>query len=148
MLHHTSAHCTCKIRAVRQVSEEVQLILLKDSIPTANTVFKTSYGSRAVWASQQRRSTGQFCSQIHRPWMGDIVGFGRRLLLYRPAMLHSLACRYDTPMPESTLSPLSGTVNLATGYSEKDRKLRNSESTVWGILRKLDSFCQHFTNLP
>jgi hypothetical protein len=34
-------------------------------------------------------------------------------LLYRSAGLCSLADRYDNPMPESTISPSSGTMNLA-----------------------------------
>jgi hypothetical protein len=35
-------------------------------------------------------------------------------LSYRPARLHRLAGQHDNPMPESTLSLLSGTMNLAT----------------------------------
>jgi hypothetical protein len=37
-------------------------------------------------------------------------------LSYRPASVCSLAGRYDNPMPESTISPQSGTKNLATGF--------------------------------
>jgi hypothetical protein len=33
-------------------------------------------------------------------------------VVYRPARLHRLACRYDNPMPESTITPYSGTMNL------------------------------------
>jgi hypothetical protein len=36
-------------------------------------------------------------------------------LSYRTTRLHRLAGRYDKPMPESTLSPHSGTMYLATG---------------------------------
>jgi hypothetical protein len=37
-------------------------------------------------------------------------------LSYRPASLCSLADRYDNPMPESTLSPKSETMKLATEF--------------------------------
>jgi hypothetical protein len=53
-------------------------------------------------------------SQIISPRMGDIVDSGIGLP-YRPASLCSQAVRYDNLTPESTLSPQSGTVNLATG---------------------------------
>ncbi len=46
-------------------------------------------------------------SQIHSPWMGDIVDSGIGLS-YRPTSLRSLAGRYNNPLPESTLSPSQG----------------------------------------
>jgi len=56
-------------------------------------------------------------SQIHSPWLGDMVdsgdpgiGCGRP---YKPVSLCSQAGRYDNPMPELTLSPQSGTMNLS-----------------------------------
>jgi hypothetical protein len=42
MLHHTSAHCTCKIPAVRQVLQEVQLSFYRTVFPLK--ILKTSYG--------------------------------------------------------------------------------------------------------
>ncbi len=54
------------------------------------------------------------CSQIHRPWLGSIVDSGIGLS-YLPASLCSLAGRYNNPMTELTLSPQSGTTNLAFG---------------------------------
>jgi hypothetical protein len=45
--------------------------------------------------------------------MGNIFDFGIGLP-YRPASLFSLAGRSDNPIPELTLSPQSGTMNLAT----------------------------------
>jgi hypothetical protein len=45
---------------------------------------------------------------------GDIVNSGIGLS-YQPACLCSLAGRYDNPMSETTISPQSGTTNLATG---------------------------------
>ncbi len=39
----------------------------------------------------------------------------RQGLWYQPASLCSLAGRYDNPMPKSTFSTQSGTMNLATG---------------------------------
>ncbi len=57
------------------------------------------------------------CSQIHSPWIGDIADSGIGLS-YRPSSLNSLASRYDSPMPESTLYLESGTMNLATGLHQ------------------------------
>ncbi len=54
----------------------------------------------------------QLC-QIHSPWLGDIYDSGIGLS-YRLARLCTLASRYDNLLPESTLSPQSGTMNLAT----------------------------------
>jgi hypothetical protein len=42
-------------------------------------------------------------------------------LSYQPARLHRLVRRYDNPMPESTLSPQSGTINLATGIKVRQK---------------------------
>ncbi len=53
------------------------------------------------------------CSQVHSPWLEGIVDSGIGLS-YRPASLCSLADRYDNPLPELTLSPHSGTMNLDT----------------------------------
>ncbi len=47
------------------------------------------------------------------PDWGDKVDAGIGLS-YLPARLHGLAGRYDNPMPESTISPQRGTMNLAT----------------------------------
>ncbi len=60
-------------------------------------------------------------SQIHNSWLGANVDSGIGLE-YRPASLYSIPWRagtrrpgrYDTPKPESTLSPQSVTTNLAT----------------------------------
>ncbi len=41
------------------------------------------------------------------PDLGDKVDAGIGLS-YRPARLHSQACRYDNPLPESTISPIQG----------------------------------------
>ncbi len=59
-------------------------------------------------------------SQIHSPWLGDKVDYGLGLS-YRPARLHRLAGRYHNPMTESTLSPQSRTMNLATDFSRSWR---------------------------
>ncbi len=40
-------------------------------------------------------------------------------LSYLPARLHRLAGRYENPMPESTITPYSGTMNLA---ADSDRQ--------------------------
>ncbi len=50
------------------------------------------------------------------PEWGDEVDFGTGLS-FRPANLYSLAGRCDNPMPGSTLSSQSGTMNLATVHS-------------------------------
>jgi hypothetical protein len=47
------------------------------------------------------------------PDWGDIINSGIGLS-YRPARLHGLAGQYDNPMPESTISPPSGTKNLVS----------------------------------
>jgi hypothetical protein len=49
--------------------------------------------------------------QILSPWLVDSGIW----MLYRPASLCRLEGRYDNPLPESTISPQSGTKNLATG---------------------------------
>ncbi len=54
------------------------------------------------------------CSQIHSPRLGDKVESGIGLS-YLPANQCSLAGRCDNPMPELTLSPQTGTMNLAAG---------------------------------
>ncbi len=57
-----------------------------------------------------------FCrGQIRSPWRGGegVVDSGIAFL-YRPASLCRLLDRYNNPMPESTLSPKSGTMNLTT----------------------------------
>jgi len=48
--------------------------------------------------------------------VGDIVDSGIGLS-YWPTSLCSLAGWYGNPMPELTLSPRQGTMNLATGCS-------------------------------
>ncbi len=48
-------------------------------------------------------------------WLKDEVSSGIGLS-YRPAS-HVLACRYDNPMPELTLSPSQGSMNSAAGQS-------------------------------
>jgi hypothetical protein len=50
---------------------------------------------------------------ILSPWLGDIVDSGIGLSCW-PANLCSLLGWYDNPMPESTISPQSGTQDLAT----------------------------------
>ncbi len=59
------------------------------------------------------------CSQILSPWWGDIVDSGKGLLHRPPGYTHRLVSRYDNPMPESTISPPSGTKNLASGPSRQ-----------------------------
>jgi hypothetical protein len=54
-------------------------------------------------------------SKFLGPYWGDIVDSGIGYS-YRPARLHRLAGRYDHPKPESTISPQSGTKNLASGF--------------------------------
>ncbi len=46
----------------------------------------------------------------------ELLGVGTVLciLAERGILMYSLESRYDNPMPESTLSPQSGTMNLAT----------------------------------
>ncbi len=53
---------------------------------------------------------GRSSSQIHSPWIWDIVDSGLGLS-FRPVSLDSLGGRYENPMQESTLSPQSGTMN-------------------------------------
>ncbi len=55
----------------------------------------------------------QYCTEIHSPWMGDIVD---SCIGCRTGLPTSVAYRgrYVNPMQESTLSPQSGTMNLAT----------------------------------
>jgi hypothetical protein len=49
------------------------------------------------------------------PDWGDKVDSGiYRVVVPRPARLRRLVGRYDNPMPESTISPHSGTMHLAT----------------------------------
>jgi hypothetical protein len=50
------------------------------------------------------------------PDWGDKVDSGIGLLFRGPARLHRLAGRYDNPMQKSTISPQSGTMNLATEF--------------------------------
>ncbi len=54
--------------------------------------------------------------QIFSPWMGEYSRLGRHrvVLVACKHTVCSLAGRYDNPMPESTISPPSGTKNLAT----------------------------------
>ncbi len=59
---------------------------------SGNICFKFRYWFFAVY------------SQIHSPWLGDIVD----------SSLCSLAGRYDNTMPELTWSPQSGSMNMAT----------------------------------
>ncbi len=51
-------------------------------------------------------------SQIHSPWLGDMVDSGIGLS-YRPVSLCSQAGRYDHPRPELTSSSQSGTMHLS-----------------------------------
>ncbi len=76
-----------------------------------NTKMTIFYPPSILWALSWTSS------KIHSLWMGDIVDSGIGLL-YRPASLFSLGGRYDNPMPESTLSPQSGTMNLTTGMKD------------------------------
>ncbi len=83
---------------------------------------------------QRRRSI--YCWEvksikIYSPWMGDAVDSGIGMS-YRPASLCSLAGRYDNPMPESTLSPQSGTMNLTTGL---DGIYLSMQLTDWPLLK-------------
>jgi hypothetical protein len=62
------------------------------------------------------------CGQIHSPLLRDTVDYGIGLT-YRPASICSLTGQYDNPMSKSTLSPQSGTMNLASGLSSPFRLL-------------------------
>jgi hypothetical protein len=64
---------------------------------------------------------------------GDIVDSGIGLS-YRPAGISSLAGRYDNPMPESTISPQSGTKNIDTALHLKGVISRVEES-YWKSLK-------------
>ncbi len=92
--------------------------------------------------------------------MGDIVDSGIGLS-NRPASLCNLAGRYDNPMPESTLSSQSGTMNLATAfhpnedecrrmlpqllkYGKTKRKGRERGKGREGVETDLMSQCRHF----
>jgi hypothetical protein len=48
-------------------------------------------------------------------------------LSYRPARLHRMAGRYDNSMPESAISPHSGTKNLATVLIDVISKILSCE---------------------
>jgi hypothetical protein len=84
------------------------------------------------------------CSKIHSPWLEYIFDSGIGLS-YRPASLCSLAGRYDNPVPELTLSPQSGTMNLSTGFfadftvqlcrRQCHSKIANPQSSVQKDLR-------------
>ncbi len=66
----------------------------------------------------------KYSSQIHSPWMGDIVDFGIGLSYGLPVyVLWSLAGRYDNPMPFSTLSP---------------HAVRDYEFSYWQAIRLTD----------
>jgi hypothetical protein len=67
-----------------------------------------------IYSGSRYDSSKRSLAKFIVPERGDIVDFGIGLS-YRPASLCSLAGRYDNPMLESTLSPQSGTVNLASG---------------------------------
>jgi hypothetical protein len=54
---------------------------------------------------------------ILSPWLASGIG-----LSYKPASLYSLAGRHDKPMPESTISPQSGTKNKATENQQGEGK--------------------------
>jgi hypothetical protein len=71
-------------------------------------------GSRPVACCQA--GSQKTCSQIHSPWLGDIVDSGKGLSYHTgpPAYVAWRDGRYDSPKPELSLSPQSGTMNLAT----------------------------------
>jgi hypothetical protein len=74
---------------------------------------------RKKWCKTECMEEGSLAKFIVPDW-GDKVDHGIGLS-YRPAAgLHRLEGRYDNPMPESTLSPHSGTMNLATGKEEDE----------------------------
>ncbi len=67
---------------------------------------------------------------------GDKVDSGIGLS-YRSAKLHRLAGRYDNPMPESTISTISGTMNLASAFSDiVESEGRSEEQYCAGILEQ------------
>jgi hypothetical protein len=80
------------------------------------------------------RQTKPFCSQIHSPWLRDLTESGIELLTGLTAYV---AWRAGTNnlMPESTLSPQSGTMNLATGLPKKRRywvgNIERKKSAEW-----------------
>ncbi len=74
---------------------------------------------------------GETCSRILSPWLGYIVDSGTGLS-YQPARLHRLAGRFDSPMPESTISLSQG---LRFGHSSL-RLLG-----IWGSKDKHNSIC-------
>jgi hypothetical protein len=79
-------------------------------------------------------------------------------LSYQPASLCSMGGRYDNPpMPESTLSPPSGTMNLATGsrniqHSAKPAKIVicKNQKTPEAILNQNPEMCilQYISGIP
>ncbi len=73
-------------------------------------------------------------SQILSPWPGDIVDSGIGLS-YRSASLCSLAGWYENPLPESTLSLQSGTMNMATD-SESQQSTIAQQQYLTGIVWK------------
>jgi hypothetical protein len=64
-------------------------------------------------ATGDNKNCSETCPEFIVPKWVDKVDSGIGLS-YRPASLCSLAGRCDNPMSESTLSPQSGTMNLAT----------------------------------
>ncbi len=73
-------------------------------------------GAREEEEERWGPAAGLSCRWIHRSltFLRDKVNSGIGLS-YRSASPCSLACRYDNPMPESTLSPSQRSMNSATG---------------------------------
>ncbi len=81
---------------------------------------KEHWGHAATIEILTQLNSEKSSSQIHSPWMRDIQQFDSGIVLsYLPDSLCSLAV---DPMPESTLSPPSGTMNLATGWWARSQR--------------------------
>ncbi len=76
--------------------------------------------SHWVLPSSWQKQPGLPVAKFIVPALGDTVDTGIGMS-YRPASQCSLAGRYDKPLPELTLSPQSGTMNLATAQRVERR---------------------------
>ncbi len=80
----------------------------------AMNVCRMEFGHRICWTPSLSMYISPVAKFIVPNW-GDKVDSCCKGLSYRPARLHKLAGQYDNLNPESTLSPWSGTMNVATG---------------------------------
>ncbi len=80
-------------------------------IPYTISMFNIQYSH--VPRSISSHNVQLICSQIHSSWLERYEKLRTAKRSYRHARLHRQAGRNDNPMPDSTLSPHSGTMNLA-----------------------------------